>query len=187
MQGRLSSILELASSLAHQACKDKYDIHSETSTCNRQVFSCALEASNPSCFVLRAYSTLPSYQYNQQLTVKLTLPCKRCCLGQILPSLDICANPRHLPIERVDEDGNFAATSDMRETRFHKDRALQSISFSFRPNSHDISAPYLASYRTRNVMNPRRESQCQKLQFRRAFIADISKSLRDFPRFTGEA
>merc|ERR1719230_2270475 len=28
--------------------------------------------------------------------------------------------PVHLPIERVDDDGNFAATSDMRETRFHK-------------------------------------------------------------------
>lgn len=28
--------------------------------------------------------------------------------------------PVHLPIERVDEEANFAATSDIRETRFHK-------------------------------------------------------------------
>ena len=28
---------------------------------------------------------------------------------------------RHLPIERVDEEANFAATSNINETRFHKD------------------------------------------------------------------
>jgi len=28
--------------------------------------------------------------------------------------------PQHLPVERVDEEANFAATSNMNETRFHK-------------------------------------------------------------------
>eukprot|EP00913_Durusdinium_trenchii_P031284 g29291.t1 len=29
--------------------------------------------------------------------------------------------PQHLPIERVDEEANFAAASNINETRFHKD------------------------------------------------------------------
>ena len=28
--------------------------------------------------------------------------------------------PRHLPIERIDEEANFAASSNINETRFHK-------------------------------------------------------------------
>lgn len=31
------------------------------------------------------------------------------------------ASLRHLPIERVDEEANFAAASNINETRFHKD------------------------------------------------------------------